>query len=760
MYKQQARYLVHRQDPDLWAKVLATDDDHRRQLVDQVVQTALPETTVPEEVSTTVKAFMTADMPEELTELLEKIVLHGNSEFKNNRYLQNLLILTAIKADKTRVMEYINRLDNYDAQDIAKIAEGAELYEEAHAIYKKFGDNVQAVRVLLDDIQSIERAYEFSERVAEPAVWSVLGAAQLKANLVTEAVDSYLKAKDAANFQQVIQTAEEGGHFADLARYLVMARGQVKVKEPSIDTELIYAYAKTHRLAELEEFISSPNVAQIQYIADRCFNEDLYEAAKTLYTSISNYARLAATLVKLQSFYAAVDAAQKANSTKTWKEVNCACIDAGEFRLAQMCALQIIVHADELEELIRFYEQRGLFDELITLMKAGLGHERAHMGMFTELGVLYAKYKVDKLMEHIKLFHKRINAHKLIRVCEQFHHWAEARFLYRHNDEFDNAIKVMVKHPAEAWEHETFKDILTKVKGVELCYQAIHFYVDVSPSQLGDLLATMSSRIDNERVVQELRKAKQLPLGRSYLETVQDANLKQVNDALNELYIDEEDFESLRVSIDNFDNFDQLALAEKLRKHDLLEFRRVAAALYKKNRKWKQSVELSKKDKMYRDAMETVAESEDKDLAEEILRFFVDNGQPECFAACLYTCYDLVRADVALELAWRHKIFDFVMPYLIQTFKENLEVVQDLQQRVERRDEGHGPGGAGGSDAMGMGNALVPVGMPMPGMSMPGIPGMMPGMPGMGMPPVGGGMGYGGGMAPMGSPMGYPTSQW
>lgn len=63
----------------------------------------------------------------------------------------------------------------------------------------------------------------------------------------------------------------------------------------------------------------------------------------------------------------------------------------------------------------------------------------------------------------------------------------------------------------------------------------------------------MSSRIDNERVVQELRKAKQLPLGKTYLETVQDANLKQVNEALNELYIEEEDFESLRLSIDNFD---------------------------------------------------------------------------------------------------------------------------------------------------------------------------------------------------------------
>lgn len=58
---------------------------------------------------------MTADLPNELIELLEKIVL-DNSVFSEHRNLQNLLILTAIKADRTRVMEYINRLDNYDAQ--------------------------------------------------------------------------------------------------------------------------------------------------------------------------------------------------------------------------------------------------------------------------------------------------------------------------------------------------------------------------------------------------------------------------------------------------------------------------------------------------------------------------------------------------------------------------------------------------------------------------------------------------------------------
>jgi ABC-type uncharacterized transport system permease subunit len=61
-----------------------------------VVATALPETQDPEDVSITVKAFMAADLPNELIELLEKLVLEG-SAFSDNRNLQNLLILTAIK---------------------------------------------------------------------------------------------------------------------------------------------------------------------------------------------------------------------------------------------------------------------------------------------------------------------------------------------------------------------------------------------------------------------------------------------------------------------------------------------------------------------------------------------------------------------------------------------------------------------------------------------------------------------------------------
>jgi clathrin heavy chain len=116
-------------------------------------------------VSAAVKAFMTADLPHELIELLEKIVLQ-NSAFSGNFNLQNLLILTAIKADPSRVMDYVNRLDNFDGPAVGEVAVEAQLYEEAFAIFKKFNLNVQAVNVLLDNIRSIERAEEFAFRGA------------------------------------------------------------------------------------------------------------------------------------------------------------------------------------------------------------------------------------------------------------------------------------------------------------------------------------------------------------------------------------------------------------------------------------------------------------------------------------------------------------------------------------------------------------------------------------------------------------------
>lgn len=57
-----------------------------------------------------------------------------------------------------------------------------------------------------------------------------------------------------------------------------------------------------------------------------------------------------------------------------------------------------------------------------------------------------------------------------------------------------------------------------------------------------------------------------------------------------------EDHESLRESVKNYENFDQLALAQRTQGHELIEFRRVAAYLYRRIQKYDLSINLSKQD--------------------------------------------------------------------------------------------------------------------------------------------------------------------
>ncbi len=145
-------------------------------------------------------------------------------------------------------MEYINRLDNYDAPDIANIAISSELFEEAFAIFRKFDVNTSAVQVcvwailsvafffkcrlseviywmadkeradvfcppqvLIEHIGNLDRAYEFAERCNEPAVWSQLAKAQLQKDLVKESIDSYIKADDPSAYMEVVQVASQSG---------------------------------------------------------------------------------------------------------------------------------------------------------------------------------------------------------------------------------------------------------------------------------------------------------------------------------------------------------------------------------------------------------------------------------------------------------------------------------------------------------------------------------------------------------------------
>lgn len=68
---------------------------------------------------------------------------------------------------------------------------------------------------------------------------------------------------------------------------------------------------------------------------------------------------------------------------------------------------------------------------------------------------------------------------------------------------------------------------------------------------------------------------------KSRADTFLQLNIEAVNDAYNDLLIEEEDYKTLRDSIDSFDNFNATSLAKRLEASELLEFRRLAAHLYK-----------------------------------------------------------------------------------------------------------------------------------------------------------------------------------
>jgi clathrin heavy chain len=87
------------------------------------------------------------------------------------------------------------------------------------------------------------------------------------------------------------------------------------LREPKIDTELAYAYAKIDRLHDMEDFLGMTNVADVLEVGEKCFEDELYQAAK-LFTSISNWARLATTLIYLGENQAAIESARKAGNTQ------------------------------------------------------------------------------------------------------------------------------------------------------------------------------------------------------------------------------------------------------------------------------------------------------------------------------------------------------------------------------------------------------------------------------------------------------------
>jgi clathrin heavy chain len=231
---------------------------------------------------------------------------------------------------------------------------------------------------------------------------------------------------------------------------------------------------------------------------------------------------------------------------------------------------------------------------------------------------------------------------------------------------------------------------LLKVSNTELYYRSINFYLQEEPGRLNDLLSQITTKVDLTKTVSLLRKEGFLWLAEDWLRSVQSFNNQAVNDALNGLYLESCNFESLKESIMKFDSIDSLSLAKNIEGLENAEFRRISMLIYRKNKKFKESIQICLSEGLFKEAIESAAESKDQTIVEALLKKFAKDKRGQWFTICCYYCYEQLRPDVVMELAWAYDLKDFGMPFFIQLFSDistNLESVKKKHEEREQKEK-------------------------------------------------------------------------
>lgn len=144
----QACYCITRQNQNLWNLALSSSNKNISFLVNAIIS-QVEKIKNPDSAFMIVKAFIDAKIQPQLLELLDKLIFHTYL-FKNNTYMQNLLINTSIMVDPSRVMSYIYLLNNYIPDQIGDQLIKAKLYDEAITMYNKFGQHQKASNIIFN----------------------------------------------------------------------------------------------------------------------------------------------------------------------------------------------------------------------------------------------------------------------------------------------------------------------------------------------------------------------------------------------------------------------------------------------------------------------------------------------------------------------------------------------------------------------------------------------------------------------------------
>lgn len=96
----------------------------------------------------------------------------------------------------------------------------------------------------------------------------------------------------------------------------------------------------------------------------------------------------------------------------------------------------------------------------------------------------------------------------------------------------------MIEHSPIAFSHEGFISLINQCSNTELYYKGMLFYLEEQPEKLNDLLKSLTTKIDVSKCVMVMRKTGYLKLILSFMKSVQNVNNKELNEALNEVYLE------------------------------------------------------------------------------------------------------------------------------------------------------------------------------------------------------------------------------
>jgi len=366
-----------------------------------------------------------------------------------------------------------------------------------------------------------------------------------------------------------------------------------------------------------------------------------------------------------------------------WMDLLVASLQAQELTVAEPCALALLDKETSLVQgVVQSYEQYHKEQELELVLRKKIKSRPGATNVFTELGLVLVRHHPSAVLEYVQQYGTQVDGAQLMKACEQAGLWQELVLLQALNKLYDQAVETMLRYPTPALELGGLIQYALLVNNTELLYQALHLYYQEYRDQLQALLLGLQPRLDPNKVVELFESWQGMALLEPYLVQVLPTNTRKVNEAYFDLLIQAKKPAVLQEVVAKVDNFDASALAERLEHHPELPFRRIAVQLLIKVRRWKHAMALAKQDAGWQDAMQVAHHSQSVEMAEHLLEYFAEKQDQQAFAKCLETCYDYVRPETALHLAWSKKWWDLAVPYFARYLRQSSERMAALEHQL------------------------------------------------------------------------------